>query len=123
MIAVLVLDLFFVGAAVYLFVTDRVVPGIVMLAMGMAAVAIVVVRRNAAARPVRPGDDDAKLFESRAPAKTSIRPEAITLEPELEAEVRGLLSRSKIAAVARVKEATGASLSASKAYVDALERS
>jgi ribosomal protein L7/L12 len=116
MLLMLLVDLFFVGSGVYMFLQGRIVPGVAMVAMGAVATAILALRRAAAAR-------HADASGPRAPgtaATTRLRPEEITLEPALEDEVRRLAKTQRIAAVKLVRDATGSSLKAAVAYVDRL---
>lgn len=116
MLLMLMVDLFFVGAGVYMLLNGRIAPGVAMVAMGAVATAILAMRRAASARQAGASGPRGSFTG----ATTGLRPEEITLEPALEAEVRALAKTQRIAAVKRVRDATGASLKAAVAYVDRL---
>lgn len=113
MLLMLLVDLFFVGAGVYMFLNGQIAPGVAMVVMGAVATAILAMRRAASARQAR---------ESGPRGSFTGATTGLTLEPELEAEVRALAKTQRIAAVKRVRDATGASLKAAVAYVDRLRR-
>lgn len=116
MLPILLLDLLFTGAAVYLFLQGEVLAGVVMLLMGAVAFGALVVRYVSG----RKQEGARGLAAPTLGAANRVTPEVITLEPALEHEVRDLARRNRLEAVKRVKELTGASLKAAKEYVDRL---
>ena len=117
MLPVLLVDLLFVGASVYLLIQGELMAGVVMLLMGMLATGVLVVRL------VSRGEGSPRRGFGSSPlgAGGRLRPEEVVLEPELVAEVRELARRGqKIAAINRVRELSGASLKAAKDFVEGL---
>lgn len=109
MLAVFIVDAVFTAAAVYLFLNDQVLPGVVVVAMGGVAAGVLLVRWL----------NDRRERAQQGPAN-AVRPETVVLTPTGEAEVRDLARRSKVAAVKRVRQLTGASLRAAVEYVEKL---
>ena len=114
---VVVVDLAFVGASVYLIAEDHLLPGLVMMLMSMVATGLLVVRLVARAPVARERRTGAPLF-----TPSRLQPEVVALEPELEDTIAALARENKIAAVKRVIELTGASLRTAKDYVEGLSR-
>ncbi len=114
---VLLVDLVFVGASVYLVTAGDVLPGVVMMLMGMVATGLLVVRVVARGPGPRGRRTGVPLFDGPA-----LRNEVVTLAPELEESVAAMAREDRIAAIKRVRELTGASLRTAKDYVEELAR-
>ena len=116
MLIALLVDLVFVGAAVYLFLEDHVLPAVVMLVMGTAAAGLLLLRAVGSGAGSRITATRATLLGGSGRPRHG----EVTLEPELEESLRVIARSSKIAAIKRVRELTGASLKVAKDYVDTL---